>query len=415
MLETTFSMKKFYYVPLLASLFCLFGTIYASASTATLVTDSLKHKHIEPSSDFTTVADTVATDSVYKKGFFRGIYRYFQGSNEDKTLTKKFDFSIIGGPHYSSDIKLGLGLVAAGLYRVDRNDLSIPPSNVSFFGDVTTTGFFLLGIRGNTLFKGAKYRLDFTTYFFSMPSAFWGIGYDAVQNNVASQYKRLQSQIKVDFLFRIHKQLYLGVNASFNYIEGKNFTDISYLGGQNTRYLNTGIGVEVMYDSRDFIPNAYKGIYFKVDQRFFPMFLGNTNNFAKTEIYFDAYQRLWKGGILAYDLHSELGYGKTPWTMLALMGGSYRMRGYYEGQYRDKNLIETQLELRQKIWRRIGATAWVGAGNVFQSFHKFDFAKTLPNYGFGLRWEFKKRMNVRIDYGFGKGQTGFIFGINEAF
>lgn len=91
------------------------------------------------------------------------------------------------------------------------------------------------------------------------------------------------------------------------------------------------------------------------------------------------------------------------------------MRGYYEGQYRDKNLIETQLELRQKIWRRIGATAWVGAGNVFQSFHKFDFAKTLPNYGFGLRWEFKKRMNVRIDYGFGKGQTGFIFGINEAF
>ena len=39
----------------------------------------------------------------------------------------------------------------------------------------------------------------------------------------------------------------------------------------------------------------------------------------------------------------------------------------------------------------------------------------LPNYGFGYRWEFKKRVNVRLDLGFGKHQTGFIFNINEAF
>lgn len=40
----------------------------------------------------------------------------------------------------------------------------------------------------------------------------------------------------------------------------------------------------------------------------------------------------------------------------------------------------------------------------------------LPNYGIGYRWEFKKRMNVRLDYGFGKkDQNGFLFSINEAF
>lgn len=32
------------------------------------------------------------------------------------------------------------------------------------------------------------------------------------------------------------------------------------------------------------------------------------------------------------------------------------------------------------------------------------------------RWEFKKDVNVRLDYGFGKsGQSGFIFNIGEAF
>ena len=93
-----------------------------------------------PADSMEMAADSMSGDSTVKKGFFHRFYNYFKSANVDKTLTKKFDFSIIGGPHYSSDIKLGLGLVAAGLYRVDRKDLSIPPSNISLFGDITTTG-----------------------------------------------------------------------------------------------------------------------------------------------------------------------------------------------------------------------------------------------------------------------------------
>ena len=69
---------------------------------------------------------------------------------------KKFDFSVIGGPHYSSDTKFGLGLVAAGLYRTDSADTILPPSNVSLYGDVSTVGFYLLGVRGNHLFPQDK-------------------------------------------------------------------------------------------------------------------------------------------------------------------------------------------------------------------------------------------------------------------
>ena len=119
---------------------------------------------------------------------------------------------------------------------------------------------------------------------------------------------------------------------------------------------------------------------------------------------------------MAYDLHAMFNYGDTPWTMLALMGGSYRMRGYYEGRYRDKQMIEAQVELRQKIYGRSGVVVWAGAGNVFPDLGRFRWNQTLPNWGLGYRWEFKKRMNVRLDYGFGKkGQGGFMFGINEAF
>ena len=171
---------------------------------------------------------------------------YFESANEDKTLTKKFDFSIIGGPHYSSDTKLGLGLVAAGLYRTGKGDTLTPPSNVSLFGDITTTGFYLLGVRGNTLFEQSKYRLDFTAYFFSFPGAFWGIWYRDATYNQAESYKRLQNQIKVDFMFRVSKNFYLGVSPSFNYIEGRDFSNIDYLRGQKTRYINTGLAISFL-------------------------------------------------------------------------------------------------------------------------------------------------------------------------
>ena len=101
--------------------------------------------------------------------------------------------------------------------------------------------------------------------------------------------------------------------------------------------------------------------------------------------------------------------------MLARLGGNYRMRGYYEGRYTDRDMITVQAELRQKIWRRIGCVVWGGAGNVFPTLADFRWSQTLPNYGAGLRWEFKNRVNVRFDFGFGRKTSGFLFNVNEAF
>ena len=101
--------------------------------------------------------------------------------------------------------------------------------------------------------------------------------------------------------------------------------------------------------------------------------------------------------------------------MLARLGDNQRMRGYYLGRFTDNNMITFQVELRQRIWRRIGGVVWGGAGNVFHTFRDFQWNQTLPNYGLGLRWELKKRVNVRLDYGFGKETNSFLLSINEAF
>ena len=129
----------------------------------------------------------------------------------------------------------------------------------------------------------------------------------------------------------------------------------------------------------------------------------------------DGYLRIWRDAVLAADLYGEFNSAGTPWPMLARLGGGQRMRGYYEGRYTDNDLVAVQLELRQRIWRRIGCTVWGGAGNVFADFASWRWSHTLPNYGFGLRWELKKRVNIRLDYGFGRKTGGFLLNINEAF
>ena len=153
----------------------------------------------------------------------------------------------------------------------------------------------------------------------------------------------------------------------------------------------------------------------RIDQRFSPAFLGDKYAFSSTELTTSYYQPVWKGGVLAGQFHTLLTYGDTPWGLMATLGSSYSMRGYYEGRYRDKGAMDAQIELRQHVWKRNGVAVWVGAGTIFPRLSEFTPKHILPNYGFGYRWEFKKRVNVRLDLGFGKHQTGFIFNINEAF
>lgn len=69
-----------------------------------------------------SISATMEDSIPAKRSFFKKFLDYFNDANKEKK-NKKFDFSVIGGPHYSSDTKFGLGLVAAGLYRTDSSSL----------------------------------------------------------------------------------------------------------------------------------------------------------------------------------------------------------------------------------------------------------------------------------------------------
>lgn len=359
-------------------------------------------------------------DSTVSVGFIKKVIGYFNEANKPHP-EKKLDLSFIGGPHYSTESGFGIGIVGAGLYYSKRGedgkpDPRTPASSMSLKLDVTTGQLYKIGAEGYHIFSGDRFRINYDGYFYSFKDKFWGIGYASDSDNSnESIYKRLQAQVKADFVINFSNRFYLGPMAQFSYINATRIDRPWLFDGQAPRTFTTGVGITAIYDTRDVPLNAYKGVYIRFNQLFNPRFMANKYAFSESELTVAGYAGVWKGGILAAMYHTELTYGNTPWGLMPTFGGSDRMRGYYEGRYRDKCEMDFTVELRQHVWRRNGIVLWVGAGTVFPRFSAFKWNHILPNFGVGYRWQFKPRVNVRLDLGIGKGEKGFNFSINEAF
>jgi hypothetical protein len=69
------------------------------------------------------------------------------------------------------------------------------------------------------------------------------------------------------------------------------------------------------------------------------------------------------------------------------------------------------------LFWRLGLAGFVGAGDVAHSLGDFRLSELKYSAGAGLRFlvSQRERINLRLDAAFGKGTSGFYFGIFEAF
>ena len=362
--------------------------------------------------------DTTKVDSLapkkYPKGFIGKVIKYFSESNKEEKGSK-FDMRFIGGPSYSQECGVGIGLVGAGQYRIKGAE-DLQPSEMAAYLNVGTKGMLGTGVEGVNFFPGDKHRLKYNVELEYLPSNYWGMGYDnAIKDENLTKMRYLQFTLNANFMWRILPNTYLGPVADFKYITVTSMENDSLLLGQPKKLPTFGMGFSLLLDTRDVVTNAYKGVYLELYQLFSPRFLGNGDyGISTTRVDFRLYHRVWKGAVFAYQVLSEFNFGNPSWATMSRVGGSRILRGYYYGRYRDKYSASAQFEIRQKVWKRFGIVAWGGLGTVFHD--KESFKHILPNYGFGVRWEFKNRMNVRIDWGFGrKGENAIAFNINESF
>lgn len=356
--------------------------------------------------------------------------KYIIESVTDQSFEKRVDMTLLPMLYYSPSTSAGLAVMAVGRYRLDKDNREIPASEFSFFGTASLTGYYRVGAKGCTIFRNDRQRIIYNAEFFSQPTLFWGVGYDAAMSNLSLRYLASRTIVDIRFMQRVANGLYLGVGADFNYhfgsFDGKKYAAksdfMARLGGVKVAYNTTGVSLYMEYDTRDILSNPQRGVYLSAQAKLRPKGMGSVGaTLWSGRLVFDYYQRLWRGAILAIDLCGEVNSKGTPWVYNASIGGVQSMRGYYYGRFNDLCTITLQAELRQKIYKPLGAVVWGGAGNTFSAFSNFKWRQTLPTYGVGLRFEIRKSVNLRLDYGFGgrdhRGKLihGAVFSVNEAF
>ena len=326
----------------------------------------------------------------------------------------KLDASV--GVGYTQETNLAFVLSATAAYQPKSHTES---SAATLAAMTSINGFFRIQAKGVHNFKSARSRILYDIGGGYMPTDFWGLGYQAADVNARAKYRERMAKASLGYMYNIYRNLWLGgeIDAQYSKVADADSLATIYLDAARTnlrRAYTTGVALRIDYDTRDNAYTTTRGLYISLYGQVRPRFMGDySHDIWHLSFEADYFQPLWRGGIMAIDIYGDFWSKQTPWIYWPSVGGQNRMRGYYYGRYRDRNMITAQLELRQNIYGPIGVCGWVGAGNVFGN--DYNWSRTLPNIGLGARLALDGRTVLRIDYGWGKHSNGLIINVNEAF
>ena len=93
--------------------------------------------------------------------------------------------------------------------------------------------------------------------------------------------------------------------------------------------------------------------------------------------------------ILAVQATAQIIDGTAPFQDLAHFGGQDFLRGYFDGQYRDKTEVGGQVEYRIPVWWRFGAVGFAGVAQVADKMSRWSLDEFKFAGGAGIRFVLK--------------------------
>ena len=358
-----------------------------------------------------------------------------------KKANRNFHYNILGGPSYSPDFGLLVGGSALMTFSLNPQDTTLKRSVVPIALAFMFDGGINIFSKPQLFFKHDRFRLFGKFSYKNTVENYYDIGYttnrDYIRSDSTSQYRYSGVQINPWFLFRLgESDFFAGPQIDINYdhftkpakglVENQSYQEA---GGTAHGYknLNSGLGFLLTYDSRDVPANAYKGIYLDFRGMMYHKIFGSEHNFYRLELDYRQYKEVGKRKVIAWTAQTKNVFGDNiPLTQYSLTGTPFDLRGYYQGQYRDKSSHIVMAEYRQmlntdqetwlkRVINHLGFVVWGGCGFMGPTPTKIE--GVLPNYGVGLRIEVQPRMNVRLDLGKNRvnNQTLFYFNMTEAF
>lgn len=345
----------------------------------------------------------------------------------EKDSSKRSSFFLL--PVLSSAPETGFEVGGSGLYSfyTDTTKRGTRVSNIFGYATITTKGQERASLSTSYWALQNAWHFIAAISYINFPSDFFGIGNNTLKAN-KDRLGQQRFKLNLEADKRFGKYIYIGVVAGgFNY----KFKDETPGGIFSTEPLvenrNAGatafIGPSLIFDTRDNNTYTTKGMvitsYYNLMQGAF----GNNNyKGGLFNIEYSQFFSLAKRLVLGLDVQDQsLTGSQSPFYLLPALGSDEMMRGYYNGRYRNRNLLAGQTELRYRLSDWVGVVGFAGTGAVFNK--SLNLNELKPNYGGGLRYFFdvEKGLTIRLDYGIGEKpvneqrQSGFYLSLGEAF
>lgn len=300
--------------------------------------------------------------------------------------------------------------------------------NSTFF---TTLAYSQLGqsrihLRPNIWTSGNRWHVLFDLSYQNAKYKFYGVGnHTRLSDEELLRNINTQADLEVEHLLLPH--FYAGISLIYqgfrNFSTGSNgMFENSSLKQENNGYATFG-GASFIFDTRDNQNYTLHGQYLRLNADFSPGFLSSAGVMEQLNIESRDFWSLNKSMVLGLNILFNSNTGKNvPFYFLNQLGSDQMMRGYYQGRFRDRELLASQFEYRWLFFPRLGLAVFGGEGQVFGT-TKFSVGEFKPNYGFGGRYMFdlKSHLTIRIDYGRGlqprgeKTISGIYLSLGEAF
>lgn len=333
--------------------------------------------------------------------------------------------SLVALPYafYSPETKFAFGAGSIYSFRPHASPPENRPSSVKIAATFTQKKQLILALTPELYFKNESYYLYGWFSYYHYPDKFWGIG-NETPDDAEEGYSMDYVRTFLNLQKRVTRGLYIGGRYQFEHIELIETAADGVLqrgiipGSEPGGGYASGLGFILNYDTRNNVYYPSGGHYYQAYAVFFDKAIGSDYAFNSLTVDLREYRSLFGNHVLAFQSLNTFISGSPPLQMMALLGGSYWMRGYFAGRYRDRNMITFQAEYRFPIYWRLGAVAFAGLGDVSHEIDTFQLNEFKYSLGFGLRFMFdtQEKINARLDFGFGEdGNTGFYAMVVEAF
>lgn len=337
-------------------------------------------------------------------------------AKEDSVAQKNLKIFPIPIAFYTPETGLGLGAGITSVFRTEEGAFMPRKSQLTLGFAYTTMKQTLLYVPYSLYLSQQRLYLYGEVGYFNYVFRYFGITNGEAADSIEF-YRASFPRVRFTANYQVANGVFVGPKVAYDAFNFRSFDAAGRLaegdvaGSEDHEIFTVGLGLLIDKRDNNLFPTGGYYLDLAVDPS-----LNADYPYVTYTTDLVGYIPWSKRGCVAFNYYMQTLVGEAPFTALPRLGGTKKLRGYFEGSILQKSVMAFQVEARRMIIGRFGAAVFAGVGMAGAQPGAWSVGTAQASAGGGLRVRLTDKLNARVDYAFGlKGRSGFYLTFGEAF